>query len=138
MREIKFRGYTTDEMFANQWLYGFGVMDIDYVNGTKEYYLFTTHGTYEVVPESIGQFTGLTDVNGVEIYEGDIVKLVNLHEGFNGKTAKIHWNEKIPGYFYTYINEEEKYSLTKGAANHMEVIGNIHEHSHLLKENEKC
>lgn len=74
MREIEFRGYAVEEMVDSQWLYGFGVMSIDYVDGAIEWHLHTLNGTYEVVPESIGQYIGFRDINDKKIYEGNVVR----------------------------------------------------------------
>lgn len=69
MREIKFRGKTKD----GEWVYG-------YVDATTYKDLVVIHSeatTYEVLPETVGQYTGSEDEDGVEIFEGDIV---GVHE----------------------------------------------------------
>ena len=86
---------------------------------------------YEVIPETVGQYTGFTDKNGKRIFEGDIIRKTN--EGRHPKifTANIHTDFRV--------NEEVYY----GPCEHFtesceyEIIGNIHDNPELLKGGEK-
>ena len=116
MREILFRGKRLDN---GEWIYGSLVtynllqkqryliikFDVKLVNLKIE-----AEQTSEfVIPETVGQFTGLTDKNGTKIFEGDI-----LAEGYNGNDVVTYdFGEFIPA---SYFRED-----------YMEVIGNIHE-----------
>jgi hypothetical protein len=66
MRNIKFRGLRTD---GNGWVYGSFIHN----NIDCECIIDIDAEQFEVLPESVGQFTGLTDKNGIEIYEFDYV-----------------------------------------------------------------
>lgn len=80
MREIKFRGKAKLDRLG--WVFGTGY----YIDGAGEYRV----GFIEVVPETIGQFTGEFDYNNREIYEGDIVAIVCGVDPECGEFIKRH------------------------------------------------
>ena len=131
MRTIKFRGKSID---SNEWLYGDLVRSSDMqrcailVNDRELY------DECEVYPLSIGQFTGLYDNNGREIYEGDII-------GCDNPKIKhlIFYNEK-EGRFMAALNGDiENYFIgvcgldSDRWMSSKEVIGSIHDNPELLK-----
>jgi len=72
MREIKFRGKF---LCTDEWVYG----DLIHKRYDKGAVMIQDENGmgYDVDPESVGQYTGLKDANGVEIYEGDILTNVD-------------------------------------------------------------
>ena len=146
MREIKVRGYATEEMVNSQWLYGFGVRYESTIYGTVEAWLYTESGPYQVYPESVGECTNLPDKNSKEIYEGDILK-ARIRCGYD--MAKCDYEYKYKNYAVEYwqsfvsigyrIRNKNRAFMIKPSSLHtmqVEVIGNIYDNPELLKESE--
>lgn len=79
MRQIKFRGKRLDN---GEWVYG----DLEYnrAKNIARIHTYDNNGEYLmqhlVKPDTVGQFTGLTDKNDSPIYDGDIVEAYDLDE----------------------------------------------------------
>lgn len=120
-REILFRGKRVD---SSEWFEGSYWLSRSAVRETT--YITDGYGNlFCVIPETVGQFTGLTDKNGVKIFEGDIIKhKENLFE-------------------IKYSTEQARYLavLTNGvfdpvAMQNCEVVGNVFDNPELLKGEE--
>ena len=135
MREIKFRGKS---ILTDEWFYGDLVHSPD---KKRTAILVNDKDSYdecEVDPETVGQFTGLMDKNGAEIYEGDIVEwekdnrkyVVKFWEGMFYASVE-EYNEGILGGFplHVFTQGDEGYRC--------EIVGNIHDNTELLKGGEK-
>ncbi len=134
MREIKFRGYAIDEMMKSQWIYGYGVYPIEFsedyakkIGRKKDVYLFTENGEFRVSEKSIGQYTGLKDKNGVEIYEGDVLSgwiASHWQSGEDRFKKVVKYDAKTASYNFPAM--EVRYG-------DLRVIGNIYENADLLE-----
>ena len=125
-REIKFRAmYSSPEGF--KWAHGLlAYMDSEVIQiFTRERNDQKNTDVFNCIPGTEGQFTGLRDKNGNEIYEGDVVRFPLL-DNRGGHPVVVEW--KDAGWNWLNIH------YTGGLE--VEVIGNIHENPELLNQTE--
>ncbi|EKP7338737.1 hypothetical protein P3888_001104 [Listeria monocytogenes] len=140
MRPIEFRAFSMEH---NMYMFGFGVLPVEYTEKEfgyeNEIILFTEfNGEIRCIPETVGQFTGLTDKNGKKIFEGDIILVTydGAHE-FNSP-VKYFSDEGYPAFDMQvpseyYFDSNALSTLVIPSSYELEVIGNIHENPELLE-----
>lgn len=121
MREILFKAKRTDN---DEWVEGY------YQEHPKGYVHIqnSNNDCFPVYPDTICQYTGLTDKNGNKIWENDVVRCQDV-------IGKIGWNETHLA--YTILAEVEEsmryYYIDESLSSDIETIGNIFDNPELLE-----
>lgn len=138
MREIKFRGKRLDN---GEWVHGYGIVfadDFCIIDQSNELYVeeeykfrgdthfFRLSGVM-CDPNSVGQFTGLHDKNGKEIYEGDIL----IEPGIFDLPRTVFWDHRFMR--FGNISPSTCGYIAPHDYRKPEIIGNIHDNPELLK-----
>lgn len=128
MREILFRGKDKN---IGKWVTG------NLYQNQDQCFIMANNRNNEVIPETVGQYTGNTDKKRVKIFEGDIAKFKrfeNTYIGkivFNPETAgfEFWWNVKVGAY-----GEMATRRANMSVCDDIEIIGNIHDNPELLEQ----
>lgn len=122
-RVIKFRG---KRVVNGEWVYG----DLHHGLLGRNTYVMGN----QVNPETVGQYTGLKDRDGIEIYEGDVLQNVD-NPLVDNLLFKIVWNEYYGAWFWWSLEgEAETDRFYQSIAEDCEVIGNIHDNPEMMGE----
>lgn len=135
MREILFRGKKDN----GEWEYGVPVFSG--LNNELAFMKQMHSYDHQVIPETVGQYTGLTDKKGIKIFEGDIVKATIAHNNFSRDKVdyrtniyEVKYHEK---HCYFYLARKNNNLLFDGNWSYglktIEVIDNIHDNPELLR-----
>ena len=125
MREILFRGKDAD---SGLWCYG----DLTFSRDRKPYIRFWAHNGYlvrEVMPETVGQFTGFVDKNKKRIFEDDI--LASTYEEENVVHELVLWYNN--GWHIRWKQAEPDVIWQQDMDRYSEVVGNIWDNPELLE-----
>lgn len=140
-REILFRGKREDN---GEWVEGF------YVNIGKTCPSIATGKLaiernklapemHKVIPETVGQYIGLTDKNGRKIFEGDIVKYVDKY-GQEVLSYIVEWSKDSCMFFLKCIGFDDRFDsdfdVFYGEPEPFEIVGNIHDNPELVRKDD--
>ena len=122
MREIKFRGKS---IVTGEWCFG----DL-FQHGDQKFIMANNRNT-EVDPETVGQYTGLRDMDSKEIYEGDIIQTYDPDEGY----AVVRYDETETEFYTLFVSENSYYGLGRDFnSEDIAVVGNIYDNPELVGE----
>lgn len=140
MREILFRGKRKDN---GEWVEGHYLtnkvvhgrpLEIETIENIYDvkHYIHKAGLDYEIIAETIGQFTGLTNKHGKQIFEGDIIDA-------GDRIAYVLWHKDCGSWDCRFIKHKESELKSNGITNaewkhRATIIGNIHDNPELLED----
>lgn len=125
MREILFRGKRLDN---GEWIQGYPCR-YGWIGKEKDYIIpdyASALYTAEIDPETIGQYTGLTDMNGRKIFEGDTV-----WNSYDEDYGKVEWDNDMAKFIITFPTFTVDFANVYGEE--LEIDGNVYDNPELLK-----
>ena len=124
MREIFFRGQRFDGVWVEGYFLAKPILE--------KYFIIIGEDQYMVKHETVGQYTGLTDKNGVKIFEGDIVKITDK----DGKSVVYVVELYMGAFALRRMDVEYRLQFIDFPLRcyDFEIIGNIHDNKELLEE----
>lgn len=130
-REILFKGQRKSD---REWIYGNLLRTDDGIFIIQNHVPYHLLAKYEVIEKTVCQYTGLTDKDGMKIFEKDIVSASFI--GYAGKTKERKGAvEFVNGAFSVNWNDSEEYGKNfVGYVHEIKVIGNIFDKQEILKE----
>lgn len=137
MREILFRGKRVNN---GEWTEGDLIQSRDktYIHPKANSFRVSETGLSklivlrEVYPETVGEYTGLTDKKGKKIFEGDII--ICDTSMYRHVTGIVKYSENASCYYIEVLNSSNDYLFN---CENILIIGNIHDNPELLEEKEK-
>lgn len=138
MREILFRGKHLD---TEKWVYGVPLFEVNRCYMIEDLFISPKYQCTGAVnsivdPETVGQYTGLTDKNGKKIFDGDILRRAYYPED----DVVVEWSDG--SFRFRKANKPKDYGYSsvcciQNAVSSLKIIGNIHDNPELLKEAEQ-
>lgn len=143
MREIKFRGWNCKN---EKWIYGYYFVNRGehFISPDEVVNPLVSYDDFIVNKESVGQYTGLKDKNGVEIYEGDILQELPRGEYAEATGIPLSELEDLPadgGRMVSVVYDAPSFEFAPNEYGYIflnnphlfRVVGNVHDNKELIK-----
>ena len=133
MRNIKFRGKNIDSKDFDHKEFVYGCLDFRGCHDCPSDVLIIgemNSGVWYVDRDTVGQFTGMYDCDGVEVYEGDICELL----GYEGNHKFIvKWNDEETGFaMFRLDGRKSQVQFHREAYKNLKVVGNVFDNTEWL------
>lgn len=118
---------------ASEWAEHIICDNVEVEDGNYKQFVDTIMTTYIVDPETIGQYTGLTDKNGRKIFEGDIV--IFDYIDYEDERGVVQWDSDIAKFIITFSTFTIDFDNVYGRE--LEVVGNVYDNPEMMEKIEE-